>query len=390
MTDRDVEKINIYGTLGPACGQQEILEKMFACGMTGMRLNLSHTGLAGCGAWLQSFRRAAGKAGRKPKLLIDLQGPELRTGVLTPRELTAGEVVELAACGPGRIPVPRMVLEALKPGQQILLDDGKFLLEVCSESAGTNSAGMNSAGADSAGTNSAGANGAGIDSTGMSSAGTDMAGKDRARSLAVPCRVLRGGLLKSRKSIALPGLTLHPSTLTESDLANLRLAGEYGVTGVMLPFVRGAEDLKVLRRALGETGGEDIRIFAKIENLEGVRKLPELLPYADEIVIARGDLGNAMPLWKLPAVQYEIGNCCRKAGKPYMVVTQMLASMEHAAVPTRAEVSDIFYAVLHGASSVMLTGETAAGEYPAEAMAYLCKTVETAVGINRPHGHQRR
>ena len=102
MTDRDVEKINIYGTLGPACGRQEILEKMFACGMTGMRLNLSHTGLAGCGVWLQSFRRAAGKAGRKPKLLIDLQGPELRTGVLTPRELTAGEVVELAACVPGR------------------------------------------------------------------------------------------------------------------------------------------------------------------------------------------------------------------------------------------------------------------------------------------------
>ncbi len=370
MANGTKERIDIYGTLGPACRQQETLEKMFACGMTGMRLNLSHTGLDRCGEWLESFRGAARRTGTEPKLLIDLQGPELRTGTMNPRELMAGETVELTADGAGRleapenaggadgvgvpercsdankpvIPVPEMVLEALKPEQQILLDDGKILLEVLAE------------------------------------------GTTLAKRSSVPCKVQRGGLLKPRKSIALPGMELHPPTLTESDLANLRLAGEHGVTGVMLPFVRDAEDIRNLRSALKETGAENVRILAKIENMEGVRTLPELLPHADEIVIARGDLGNAMPLWKLPAVQYEIGNQCREAGKPYMVVTQMLASMEHAAVPTRAEVSDIFYAVLHGAASVMLTGETAAGAYPVEAMRYMYRTVEEALRVREEKG----
>lgn len=353
-------KIDIYGTLGPACRQQDTLEKMFACGMTGMRLNLSHTGLDQCRDWLDCYHRAAGQAGVRPKLLIDLQGPELRLGQVEPRELIAGTTVELIgdeqethkdcgaldfrisenAAGHPVIPVPGMILDKLKPGQQILLDDGKLLLEVCGESSAF-------------------------------------------------CRVLRGGWLKPRKSIALPGLNIHPPTLTDSDLANLKLAKALGVTGVMLPFVRDAKDLRTLRSALKEVGADHIRIFAKIENKDGQEKLPELLPYADEIVIARGDLGNSMPLWELPKAQYEIGNLCRQADKPYMVVTQMLASMEHAAVPTRAEVSDIFYAVLHGASSVMLTGETAAGEYPVEAMEYMCKTVESAMDIiaiyNIPH-----
>ena len=344
-------KIDIYGTLGPACRRQDTLEKMFACGMTGIRLNLSHTGLDRCGEWLNGFHNAAGKVGVTPRLLIDLQGPELRLGDMEPVELMAGTTVELIgdvgeakenggalapriskeAAGVPVIPVPGIILDKIKPGQQILLDDGKLLLEVCGENSAF-------------------------------------------------CRVLRGGMLKPRKSIALPGLNIHPPTLTDSDISNLKLAKSFGVTGVMLPFVRDAQDLKALRMVLKEEKADEIRIFAKIENLDGIKKLPELLPYADEIVIARGDLGNSIPLWELPGVQYEIGNLCKKAKKPYMVVTQMLASMEHMAVPTRAEVSDIFYAILHGASSVMLTGETAAGEYPVEAMEYMCKTVESAVG----------
>lgn len=325
-------KVEIYGTLGPACQQQEILEKMFLYGMTGMRLNLSHTGLEQCSSWLESFRTAAKNVSLLPKLLIDLQGPELRVGSIKECELPVGAAVCL---GEGGISVPQIIFEQMEPGQQILLDDGKFLLEATEV--------------------------------------TKADGKAAAR-----CRVLRGGLLKPRKSIALPGLAVHAPALTESDYKNLKLAKEHGVTGVMLPFVRSAEDLKCLRKALTEAEASEVKIFAKIENMDGVKKLPELLPYADEIVIARGDLGNAVPLWELPALQYEIGNMCREAGRPYMVVTQMLASMEHAAVPTRAEVSDIFYAVLHGASSVMLTGETAVGEYPAEAMEYMCRTVESA------------
>ena len=190
--------------------------------------------------------------------------------------------------------------------------------------------------------------------------------------------VLRGGMLASRKSIALPGLDLHLPPLTAADRDNLALAREYGVTGVMQPFVRCRADLQALREALDENGGTEIRIFAKIENREGVAHLEELLPAADEIVIARGDLGNSGPLWELPALQKTIAAACRSAGKPFMVVTQMLASMERSPVPTRAEVSDIFNAVLDGAASVMLTGETAVGAYPVDAIRYLAQTVREA------------
>ncbi len=334
-----VGKVEIYGTIGPACQEKAVLEQMLRRGMTGLRVNLSHISLRQCEEWLDNFRSAAACAGVEPKLLIDLQGPELRVGNVELCELAEDTLVCL---GDGGISVPSVIFEKMEPGQQILLDDGRILLEA-----------------------------------------VEMVGD---QPQAAVCRVLRGGYLKPRKSIALPNLAVHMPTLTESDHSNLEAAKEYGVTGVMLPFVRDAKDLKNLRKALEEAGAGDIRIFAKIENREGVAKLSELLPYADEIVIARGDLGNSVSLWELPKLQYEIGAICKKAKKPYMVVTQMLASMEHAAVPTRAEVSDIFYAVLHGAASVMLTGETAAGEYPVEAMEYMCQTVKIAETMRLMYG----
>ena len=190
-------------------------------------------------------------------------------------------------------------------------------------------------------------------------------------------KVLRGGKLRGRKSIALPGVTIHPPTLTLKDMDNLAVATNYGVTGVMQPFVRDAKDLKNVKRALKKAGAEHIRLFAKIENMEGVAQLEELLPYADEIVIARGDLGNAVPLWELPKLQKQIAATCRAAEKPFMVVTQMLTSMEKNLVPTRAEVSDIYNAVCDGASSVMVTGETAVGDHPVEVIRYLANTVRS-------------
>lgn len=326
-------KTEIYGTIGPACEKPEILENMFVSGMTGMRLNLSHGGLDTCGAWLDTVRQAAEKAKAVPKLLIDLQGPELRLGELPERELLEGTRVQLLPAEEGRepdlgtIPVPDMAAEWLKKDQQVLIDDGKILLLV---------------------------------------------ERDHL------CRVIRGGVLKPRKSIALPGSRLYPPTLTKKDVENIRCIREYGITGVMLPFVRNAEDIRNLRRALKDAGAEGTEILAKIENRQGAEALQQLLPEADQIVIARGDLGNDMPLWELPVVQSRIAKACRKAEKPFMIVTQMLASMEERAVPTRAEVSDIFRAVVEGAKSVMLTGETAAGKYPAEAMAYMCNTVKAA------------
>lgn len=318
-------KTDIYGTLGPACADVETLEKMFAAGMSGIRLNLSHVTLRHAASQVEALHKAAAKCGVKAKLLIDMQGPELRlpTFDIEP-ELIEGESVVL---GEGGIAMPELVLPWLVPGQQVLLDDGRLLLEML----------------------------------------------DTRRA-----RVVRGGLLKSRKSIALPGSAIHPPTMTWEDLQNIADAKAFGVTGVMQPFVRDAEDLKAVRAALDAAGAEDIALFAKIENMDGVTHLEELLPWSDEIVIARGDLGNAMPLWELPAVQKRISEKCRKAGKNFMVVTQMLWSMEKSPVPTRAEVSDIFNAVYDGCSSVMVTGETAVGKYPVEVIKYLANTAKEA------------
>ena len=317
--------MEFYGTIGPACAQPETLQRMVEAGMTGIRMNLSHGPLSAHKDWLDMIHAVG-----IPQLLIDLQGPELRIGTLTqPLVLEPGQSLRL---GQGGVPCPAALVQASRPGQNLLLDDGRLLVQV---------------------------------------AGTDGA--------ALQCTVVRGGTLQSRKNLAAPGLAVASPTLTEADLQNLQLAGACGVTGVMLPFVRGAEDIRTLRRALEQAGAGQIRIFAKIENLAGVQALPEFLPLVDEVVIARGDLGNAMPLWELPRCQKQLSAVCRSAGVPFMVVTQMLDSMCSRAVPTRAEVSDIYNAVSDGASSVMLTGETAAGQYPVEAMEYLVRTARTAL-----------
>ena len=313
--------VRCYGTLGPACAHEATLRAMMDEGMTGIRLNLSHSSLMQCESWIQALRRGAD--GRRCDLLIDLQGPEVRLGNKMPVTLDEGASVVLGK----DIPVPEMVLQALVQGQQLLLDDGKLLLEVMTPPA---------------------------------------------------VRVVRGGQLLPHKSLAIRGVSLPLPTLTPQDVENLKQAKRFGVTEVMLPFVRSAEDLHALRQTLWALDLKDIRILAKIENQQGVDQLEQLLPGCDEIVIARGDLGNAVPLWMLPGLQRRIGQTCRRAGKPYMVVTQMLDSMRQRAVPTRAEVSDVDRAVYEGASSVMLTAETAVGRYPVEAMRYLVQTARRA------------
>ncbi len=331
------------------------LIKMFENGLTGMRLNLSHTSLELSAELIEKYHRAAAAAGVKADLLIDMQGPELRVGILTmPLLLPAGSMAELReavplgsesdkrAAAPASntqdsskekqiIPVPDGFLQHLEDGDDILLDDGKIALEVLQ-----------------------------IDSE------------------KACCEVIRGGILESRKSIKIVDKNVYGPALTTQDKINLKNARKYGVTSVMQPFVRNAADLLEVRRALQENGLSDLRIFAKIENRQGIENLEEIIQAADMIVIARGDLGNDMPLWELPAAQKNIEAVCLRENKPFLVVTQMLTSMIHAAVPTRAEVSDIFNAVVDGASAVMVTNETAVGEYPTEVIRYLAKTAAEA------------
>ena len=324
-------KVRIYGTIGPACNDKEILKQMFHEGMDGVRLNLSHTSLEEASALIERLHSAARECGISPELLIDMQGPELRIGYLkAPVRLAEGDLIEIE-----EIPFPAAVKKLLAeaaPGQEVLLDDGKILLK-----------------------------------TGFS-----------LHQRGIKLHVVRGGLLESRKSVALPGHDFQTPAMTENDRDQLKRAKEYGVTAVMQPFVRSREDLIEVRSALDRSGCRNVRLLAKIENRDGINRLRELIPYCDEIVIARGDLGNSMNLWELPAVQKRISAICCEAGRDFMVVTQMLDSMMHRQVPTRAEVSDIFNAVADGASSVMVTGETAAGDYPVLAIRYLYRTVKEA------------
>lgn len=318
--------MEFYGTLGDSCRDEETLYEMFRAGMTGVRLNLSHQGLEQCRELLEgACWPAARRAGVKARLIVDLQGPEVRVGRLErPVELVQGGWTLLGA---GGIPVPKEVLRQAQAGDQLALDDSALLLEA-----------------------------------------------EEVREDGLWCRVLRGGLLESRKSLALLGREVDLPTLTAQDLENLALAGEMGVTDVLQPFVRGREDVERLRRVLREFGLGQVRIMAKIENRRGMERLDEIMQAADQICIARGDLGNSMPLWQLPAAQKQIARRCRQAGKPFYVVTQLLWSMQEREVPTRAEVCDIYNAVLDGSCALMLTGETAVGKHPVQAMDYLVKT----------------
>lgn len=324
-----MKKIDYYGSMGPACCDKETLIKMFQKGMTGIRLNLSHKSLSDSAAWIRKYQEAADACQCEPKLMIDLQGPEVRIGDLKrPIHFEDGE--EIVISDERDLAIEKEIREKFQPGMVLKLDDGRIWL--CIEDC---------------------------------------------ENEKVFCKVEKGGTLTSRKSLAVEGLALYNPTLTEADLENLKLAMEYGVSEVMLPFVRNKEDILVLRKELDRLQ-TDIRVFAKIENMEGVEHLKELLPYCDCIVIARGDLGNAVPLSKLPILQQEIAKVCRTAQKPFVIVTQMLQSMTQNPVPTRAEVNDIFHAVEDGASMLMLTGETATGKYPVDAIEMLVQTGEAA------------
>lgn len=313
-----------YATLGPSCCDTAALAALLRRGVTGFRLNLSHTPLAARTDWIAALHEAERKTGLRAQLMIDLRGPEVRIGSLpVPLPLAEGAAVTLGA----DIPVDGDVLDALRPGMTVLLDDGAMALTVVD---------------------------GGV------------------------CRVSRGGTLTGHKSLTLEGVDLRRPALCEADLADLSQAAALGVNAVMQPFVRCADDLRVVRQTMAENGLADAELFAKVENQPGLDALPDWLALCDVVTIARGDLGSSLPLERLPAAQKHIAALCRSRGKPFLVVTQLLHSMIDHPSPTRAEVLDIYNAVLDGADCLMLTGETAQGRYPLESADWLIRVAQEA------------
>ena len=314
--------IKTYATLGPACCSVDTIAQMLQLGLTGFRLNLSHRTLQDCRAWTDALQQAAAKVGCSPELIIDLRGAELRLPQLpAPIPLAEGETLLF---GEGGVPLDEDILSALRNGQTILIDDSA--VEVTVESTNGRTA---------------------------------------------CCRCVRGGLVEGRKSITLPGIEIPRPAVSAADHADLSVARGHGVTAVMQPFVRSREDLLQVRQALAQHDVADLKIFAKVENAEGLDSVGNWLDLCDVVTIARGDLGSNLCLYDLPRAQKRIAAICRAAGKDFLVVTHLLQSMIHNAVPTRAEVTDIYNACLDGASSLMLTGETAQGAHGVEAVRVL-------------------
>ena len=313
-----------YATLGPSCCDAAALSALLRRGVTGFRLNLSHTPLAARTDWIAALHEAERKTGLRAQLMIDLRGPEVRIGSLpAPLPLAEGAAVTLGT----DIPVDGDVLDALRPDMTVLLDDGAMALTVVD---------------------------GGV------------------------CRVTRGGTLTGHKSLTLEGVDLRRPALCEADLADLSQAAALGVNAVMQPFVRSADDLRVVRQTMAENGLANAELFAKVENQPGLDTLPDWLALCDVVTIARGDLGSSLPLERLPAAQKHIAALCRSRGKPFLVVTQLLHSMIDHPSPTRAEVLDIYNAVLDGADCLMLTGETAQGRYPLESADWLIRVAQEA------------
>ena len=331
-------RTRLVATYGPACSAPGVLTEMIGAGVDVVRINCSHGTPADRAAAVTAIRAAAAAAGRRVAVLADLQGPKIRVGRLpAPVDLVAGQQVVLLAgvdeaCD-GEIPVVYPAFAAdLGPGSPVLLHDGLLELRV-----------------------------------------------DAVDGTRVAATVVRGGVLSSRKGINMPGAAISASSPTGKDLLDLAAMVAAGVDYVALSFVKDAQDGRRLRRHADELGA-DVRIVAKLERPEALEHLEEILEVFDAVMVARGDLGVEVGPELVPLVQKRIIAAANDAGVPVITATEMLESMISAPRPTRAEASDVANAVFDGTDAVMLSGETASGAHPVEAVAYMrriCDSAET-------------
>lgn len=333
-----MRKTKIICTMGPAVDNEEKLRALMLAGMDAARFNFSHGTHESHLALLTKVKRVRDELGAAVATILDTKGPEIRvktfaSGSVTLAEgaaftLTTRDVPGDESC----VSVTYSNLHnELKPGCRVLIDDGLIELRV-----------------------------------------EEVRGQD------IVCTVACGGPLSSNKSINIPDVHIQLPSLTEKDREDLRFAVEQDFDFVAASFVRKASDVEDIRACLKEYGGEHIRIISKIENSEGVENLDEIIAASDGLMVARGDLGVEIPAYEVPILQKTMIKKTSMAGKPVITATQMLDSMIRNPRPTRAEVSDVANAVFDGTSCVMLSGETASGKYPLEAVQTMVDTIRAA------------
>lgn len=339
-----MRKTKIICTIGPASENPEILSKIIEAGMNVSRHNFSHGDHAEHAARINLVKELAKQHNKEIAVMLDTKGPEIRTGKFEPKkvELQAGAKFTVHAGGDviGNTEECSVTYAGLandvKPGNTILIDDGLVGLTV--ESIEGNK---------------------------------------------VHCVVQNTGFVATHKGVNVPGVSIKLPALTEKDIADLKFGCEIGVNAVAASFIRKAEDVKTIREILNANGGSHIQIISKIENQEGVDNIDSILEVSDGLMVARGDLGVEIPFEKLPAVQKMMIEKCNEAGKPVVTATQMLDSMMRNPRPTRAEVSDVANAILDGTDAIMLSGESANGDWPVESVQTMAKiAVETEKKLN--------
>ena len=333
-------KTKIVATLGPATSNYEMIKQLVDAGASMFRLNTSHGSEEGHAANIETIRKISKESGKYIPILVDLQGPKIRVGnIKEPVEIKEGQEIILEATddinNPAVIPVDyEGIADDVKPGDKVLLDDGNVGLQVL-----------------------------------------------EVKNHQVYAKVLYGKVIKPRKGINLPGSTASLSAVTERDVEFIRFAVEYDADYIALSFVREARDIELAKKYIKDFGG-NIPVIAKIEKPQAVEKLEEILKVADGIMVARGDLGIEMSPEEVPIVQKYIVDQTIRERKVCIVATQMLESMIENPIPTRAEASDVANAILDGTDAIMLSGETAMGKHPVDAVRMMRKIASNVEECN--------
>lgn len=346
MVPNGIRKTKVVATIGPASDSPDMLLAMIEAGMNVARLNLSHGTHAEHQERIDRIRAASQKLDAHIAIMLDTKGVEIRTGLLAGGSvhLNPGDDFSLYAeprpgTSSGVSLTYARLADSIEPGKRVLIDDGAIELEAL-----------------------------------------------RIEARTVVCRVIRGGRLESRKGVNVPGTPFELSPVSEENQADLRFAIENQVVYLAASFVRHKQDVDEIRSFL-DAAKADIRIIAKIESAEGLQNIDEIVAAADGTMVARGDLGVEIPVQQVPLAQKRIIRSTVTSGKPVITATQMLDSMTRNPTPTRAEVSDVANAILDGTSAVMLSNETAVGEYPVEAVRTMSALASEAEASLDEYGH---